>query len=210
MSSTTYRFLVAFALISLVVSTMGLGEMDLKNQGGRPKPFAERLLAFLPRNANPDSPTDRVQTVDTQDLTTSLQSVVGSPSATLPPVATGSTVHTGGVGGSPTSAASPTTTSGVLGPNTTGSVPSNGNVVPGTATGSTSADASRSRSGSGEASIKTTSSARGSGSAAASASASSSASLTGSSQPQGAAAVDNAVGISRVLGVVIAGMGWLL
>lgn len=34
MSSTNYRFLIAFALISLVISAMGLEQMDLKNQGG--------------------------------------------------------------------------------------------------------------------------------------------------------------------------------
>ncbi|KAL1635708.1 hypothetical protein SLS58_010146 [Diplodia intermedia] len=139
MWSTNNRFLVAFALIALANLAMGLDEIDLKSQRGRSKPLVK--APFLHENlvlryAEPDPSTDRIETVDSQDLTTSLRNVVGSPGVTLPPVATGPTVHTGGVGGSPTTAAVPTTTDGVLGPNTKGSVPSGGNVVPDTASAS--------------------------------------------------------------------------
>ncbi|OJD31089.1 uncharacterized protein BKCO1_5200067 [Diplodia corticola] len=219
MWSTNGRFLVAFALIAFAAVAMGLELIDLKSQRGRPKALAEAPLLdgnLAPRHPEPGPSTGRIETVDPQDLTTSLQDVVGSPSYTLPPVATGSTVHTGGVGGSQSTAAAPTTTSGVLGPNTTGSVPSGGNVVPDTAsasgrsTGTRAASASASAAASAGASTSATTAVSVTASTSTSSEQSASQAEPSQTQSQGAAAADNVAGVGGVLGVVALGIGWLL
>ncbi|KAF4310030.1 hypothetical protein GTA08_BOTSDO03016 [Botryosphaeria dothidea] len=178
-----------------------------------------------PSDGNPDDTND----ANNESVYTLSGSYTADTSFTTP-IATG-TVHTGGIGGGTstgeTATATMTTTTGVLGPNTTGSVPSGGNVVP-SETASASAGTSVTATGTGATGTQTgtgasATSVSGSASAGAGASATesssesgstfspstTSANQTGASQSQGAAA-ENAVNVGGLLGLVGVGIGLLL